>query len=164
MRRVSPLPDWLDPLFEAAEMRAVDAWAIEEQGVPSLDLMERAGAGLARVTAAAAGPGPVRVVVGKGNNGGDGLVVARLLRQEGREVDVLAAADLDGLKGDAKTNLERLPGDPPEPFEPDRLGGSRGVVAPLLGPGCGGEPREPIKGAIAAINEQDATVVACDVP
>ena len=56
--------DWLDPLFEAAEMRAADAWAIEEQGVPSLDLMERAGIGLARLTAAAARPGPVRVGVG----------------------------------------------------------------------------------------------------
>src|ERR671930_1932114 len=129
------LPDWLDPLYEAAEMRAVDRWAIEEQGVPSLDLMERAGTGLARVTAAAAGPGPVRIVVGKGNNGGDGLVVARLLRQEGREVDVLAAADLDGLKGDARTNLERLPGDPPEPFDPQRLEGSGVVVDALLGTG-----------------------------
>src|SRR4051794_12586929 len=164
MRGVSPLPDWLDPLFEAAEMRAVDAWAIEEQGVPSLDLMERAGIGLARVTAAAAGPGPARVVVGKGNNGGDGLVVARLLREEGREVDVLAAADLDGLKGDARTNLERLPGGPPEPFEADRLEGSGVIVDALLGTGFEGEPREPIKGAIAAINGQDAPVVACDVP
>src|SRR5919206_659245 len=127
-----PLPEWLDPLFEAAEMRAADAWAIEEQGVPSLDLMERAGSGLARVTAAAAGEGPIRVVVGKGNNGGDGLVVARLLRQEGREVDVLAAADLDGLEGDAKANLDRLPGDPPEPFEPERLAGSGAVVDALL--------------------------------
>ena len=41
--RSDALPGWLDPLFDAAEMRAVDAWAIEEQGVPSLDLMERAG-------------------------------------------------------------------------------------------------------------------------
>ena len=158
------LPDWLDPLFEAAEMRTADAWAIEEQGVPSLDLMERAGSGLARVTAAAAGSGPVRVVVGKGNNGGDGLVVARLLRQEGREVDVLAAADLDGLKGDAETNLERLPGEPPQAFEPDRLEGSGAIVDALLGTGFEGEPREPIRGAIAAINGQDAPVVACDVP
>ncbi len=158
------LPDWLGPLFEAAEMRAADAWAIEEQGVPSIDLMERAGVGLARVTAAAAAPGPVRVVVGKGNNGGDGLVVARLLRNEGREVDVLAAAELDGLKGDAKANLDRLPGDPPEPFEADRLEGSGVVVDALLGTGFEGEPREPIKGAIAAINGQGAPVVACDVP
>jgi ADP-dependent NAD(P)H-hydrate dehydratase / NAD(P)H-hydrate epimerase len=158
------LPDWLDPLFEAPEMRAADAWAIEEQGVPSLDLMELAGIGLARVTAAAARPGPVRVVVGKGNNGGDGLVVARLLREEGREVDVLAAADLAGLKGDAATNLERLPGDPPVQFDADRLEGSGVVVDALLGTGFEGEPREPIKGAIAAINAQDAPVVACDVP
>ena len=70
-------------------MRAADAWAIQEGGVPSLDLMERAGIGLARLTAAVSDAGPVRVVVGKGNNGGDGLVAARLLREEGREVDVL---------------------------------------------------------------------------
>src|SRR3954454_22431734 len=67
------LPDWLDPLYTAEEMRAVDKWAIEEQGVPSLDLMERAGIGLARITAELATPGrPIRVVVGKGNNGGGG--------------------------------------------------------------------------------------------
>ena len=158
------LPDWLDPLFEAAEMRASDAWAIEQQGVPSLDLMERAGAGLARVTAAASGPGPVRAVVGKGNNGGDGLVAARLLREEGREVDVLAAADREGLMGDAATNLERLPGERPEPFDRERLEGSGAVVDALLGTGFEGEPREPIRGAIAAINEQRSPVVACDVP
>ena len=110
-RRMS-LPGWLEPLYEAEEMRAADAWAIEEQGMPGLDLMERAGVGLARVTAEAARPGPVRVVCGKGNNGGDGLVVARLLREEGREVDVLAVGDLSETKGDARANLDRLPGRP----------------------------------------------------
>src|SRR3954468_7371964 len=98
------LPDRLDPLYQAAEMRAADAWAIGERDVPSLELMERAGEGLARVVARAARTGPVRVVVGKGNNGGDGLVVARLLRDDGHQVDVLAAADLAGLEGDALAN------------------------------------------------------------
>jgi hydroxyethylthiazole kinase-like uncharacterized protein yjeF len=158
------LPGWLDPLFEAAEMRAADAWAIGRQGVPSLDLMERAGIGLARVTAATARPGPVRVVVGKGNNGGDGLVVARLLREDGHEVDVLATADLGELRGDPLANLERLPGDRPEPFAPERLAGSGVVVDALLGTGFEGSPREPLRSAIAAINAQDAPVVACDVP
>jgi hydroxyethylthiazole kinase-like uncharacterized protein yjeF len=158
------LPGWLDPLFEAGEMRAADSWAIEEQGVPSLDLMERAGAGLARVTAAAAGEGPIRVVAGKGNNGGDGLVAARLLRAEGREVDVLTTAALEELRGDARENLERLPGAAPEPFAAQRLAGSGAVVDALLGTGFEGEPREPAAGAIAAINSQDAPVVACDVP
>ncbi|MGH2761339.1 MAG: NAD(P)H-hydrate dehydratase [Thermoleophilaceae bacterium] len=156
--------DWLDPLYEAAEMRAADAWATEERAVPSLDLMERAGAGLARVTAAAARPGPVRVVVGKGNNGGDGLVVARLLREDGHEVDVLAAADPGELGGDARANLERLPGAPPEPFAAERLDGSGAVVDAVLGTGFEGSPREPVASAIAALNELDAPVVACDVP
>jgi hydroxyethylthiazole kinase-like uncharacterized protein yjeF len=158
------LPDWLDPLYEAEEMRAVDRWAIEERGVPSLDLMERAGIGLARVVASVARPGPVRVVVGKGNNGGDGLVVARLLREEGREVDVLATGDLGELKGDALANLQRLPGPAPEPFDADRLAGSGAIVDAMLGTGFEGEPREPIRGAIEAINAADAPVVACDVP
>jgi hydroxyethylthiazole kinase-like uncharacterized protein yjeF len=161
---VTSLPAWLDPLFEAAEIRSADAWAIEERGVPSLDLMERAGVGLARVTAAAARPGPVRVVVGKGNNGGDGLVVARLLREEGREVDVLAVVPPSELRGDPATNLERLPGAPPEQFAPERLAGSGVVVDALLGTGFEGKPREPLASAIAAINAEDGPVVACDVP
>jgi NAD(P)H-hydrate epimerase len=156
--------DWLEPLYEAAEMRAVDAWAIEDQGVPSLHLMERAGLGLARLTAAAARPGPLRVVVGRGNNGGDGLVAARLLREDGHEVDVLAAAPLDGLRGDARVNLERLPGEQPQPFEPGRLAGSGAIVDALLGTGFEGSPREPLASAIAAINAAGAPVVACDVP
>jgi ADP-dependent NAD(P)H-hydrate dehydratase / NAD(P)H-hydrate epimerase len=140
---VSALPDWTDPLYEAVEMRAADAWAIEEQGVPEADLMERAGLGLARVTASVAAAGPVRIVVGKGNNGGDGLVAARLLREDGYEVDVL-----DGT----------------EPFERERLVGSGVVVDALLGTGFEGSPREPVASAIWAINQQDGAVVACDVP
>ena len=159
------LPGWGDPLYEAGEMRAVDTWAIEEQAVPSLDLMERAGEGLARLTTELArGPGPVRIVIGKGNNGGDGLVVARLLRQDGYEVDVLATGDVGDLGGDPAANLERLPGAAPEPWDPARLEGSSAVLDAMLGTGFEGEPREPIAGAIAAINECDAPVVACDVP
>jgi len=55
---------WLEPLPDAERMRATDAWAIEQQGVPSLDLMERAGAGLARLTADLAPEGTVAVVCG----------------------------------------------------------------------------------------------------
>ena len=146
-------------------MRAVDAWAIEEMATPSLDLMERAGAGLARAAAAAAaGDGPVCVVVGKGNNGGDGLVAARHLREDGHVVVVLAVAPLEELRGDAAVNLERLPGDPPEPFAAERLAGAGVVVDALLGTGFEGAPRDPVAAAIAAINAQPAPVVACDVP
>src|SRR3954468_24443880 len=145
-------------------MRAADKHAIEEAGVPSLDLMERAGAGLARVVAQAAGAGPIRIVIGKGNNGGDGLVVARLLREEGHEVDVLAVGNPDELQGDAQANLDRLPGAPPLDFDPARLQGSGAIVDAMLGTGFEGEPREPVKSAIEAINDAGCPVIACDVP
>ena len=83
---------WLEPLFDAAGMGGTDRWAIEERGIPSLDLMEVAGAALARETELrlqGSDRTPVRIVCGKGNNGGDGLVAARLLRDGGHRVDVL---------------------------------------------------------------------------
>jgi NAD(P)H-hydrate epimerase len=154
------LPDWLEPLPDAELMRATDRWAIEEQGVPSLDLMERAGEGLARLAASVAGGGPVVVVCGKGNNGGDGLVVGRILRAQGLDVRVLL---LDPeLKGDAAANLERV-GEWSD-FEPSRLDGAAVVVDAVLGTGFEGEPREPALGAIEAMNACEAPVVAADVP
>jgi NAD(P)H-hydrate epimerase len=153
---------WLDPLPVAEEMRATDAWAIEEVGIPSLDLMERAGEGLAHVVARHGPRGRVVVVCGKGNNGGDGLVAARILRQTGREVEVLAVAPTDELRGDAAEQLRRLPGDPPRPFEAGRLQDAGVIVDALLGTGATGPPREPA--VIEGMNAAGAPIVAADVP
>jgi NAD(P)H-hydrate epimerase len=163
------LPGWLDPLFDAEEMGAADRFASEERGVPSLELMERAGEGLARAVEdavdASGRSGCIRVVVGKGNNGGDGLVAARVLRERGRTVEVLSIGGLDELRGDAAENRDRLPGDPPrEGVDADRLAGSAAVVDALLGTGFADAPRDPAASAIAAMNALDAPVVACDVP
>ena len=89
---MSTLPAWLEALPDAQTMREVDRWAIEDRGVASLELMERAGGGVVRALERLAPDGPVTVVCGKGNNGGDGLVVARLLRESGRPVTVVCAA------------------------------------------------------------------------
>jgi hydroxyethylthiazole kinase-like uncharacterized protein yjeF len=161
---VTNLPDWLDPLPDAAEQRALDTWAIEERGIPGIELMERAGSGLAEVVSEHALSGPITVVCGKGNNGGDGFVCARLLRERGREVHVLLLGSVDELQGDAATNCQRLPGEPPQPFEANRLNGSAAIVDAILGTGFSGEAREPAKTAIEAINQSEATVIACDVP
>jgi len=159
------LPGWLDPLPDAARQRAADEWAIEQQHVPSLDLMERAGTGLARLVEDVVPDGRIAVVVGKGNNGGDGLVAARLLREAGRGVDVLAVGAMEELRGDPKANLERLPGAAPRAFAPEALDGCAGAVDALLGTGFSGEPRDPIKGAIAALEAREGLgVVAADVP
>ncbi len=160
------LPDWLGPLPDAAEQRALDEWAIHERGIPGLTLMERAGTGLAELVGELAPRGRLAIVCGKGNNGGDGFVAARLLRELGREVDVLTLYPADELQGDAKTNFEQLPGPAAETFDAARLAGTDGVVDAILGTGFSGAPREPSAGAIDAINgvADTSVVIACDVP
>ena len=161
------LPDWLGPLPGAAEQRALDEWAIGERGIPGLDLMERAGEGLTNLVCELAPTGTIAVVCGKGNNGGDGLVAARLLRVLGRDVRVLLLAAPEELRGDARTNCERLPGAPPERFDSAALSGVDAIVDAILGTGFSGEPRDPVATAIAAMNAAagaGAVVVACDVP
>jgi hydroxyethylthiazole kinase-like uncharacterized protein yjeF len=170
---VDSLPDWLTPLLDAETMRAVDRWAIEEQGVPSLDLMERAGAGVTRIVERLAPDGAVVVVCGKGNNGGDGLVVARLLREAGRSVTVVCAAPPGDFTGDARVNLERLPGEAPIELTQDCARAEQAIaqasmtVDALLGTGFQGQPRGAVGEAIEAVNALRATgapVVSVDVP
>ena len=133
---MSAIPDWCEPLPDARQMRAIDRWAIEERGVLSLELMERAGTAVARAVERLAPDGPVAVVCGKGNNGGDGLVAARLLRQAGRGVTVLSVALLDQLTGDAAENLARLPGE--APLMPGVWGAGAGAGAgAAVGEGAG---------------------------
>ncbi len=165
------LPPWLDPLYTAEQMRAVDAWTIETAGVPGLELMELAGASVARAALEPAPEGPIVVVCGKGNNGGDGLVAARHLRdQRDRlgdkpvEVTVLGAAD--DLAPDARTNLERLPGDATHGLDTELIGRAGVVVDALLGTGAGGAPRGDVGAAVQAIQQRGpaARVIAVDIP
>ncbi len=162
------LPGWLEPLPDPEEQRSLDEWAIGELGIPGGELMERAGAGLAGLVDEIVPSGRVAVVCGKGNNGGDGFVTARLLRDRGREVDVLTLAPTAELRGDARANAERLPGDPPRPFAASALANARAIVDAILGTGFAGAPREEAASAIEAINaaagREGANVIACDIP
>ncbi len=97
----------------AMQMAAIDRETIDGGHVPSLELMERAGSGMARIIGerfpASAPPPAVAVCCGKGNNGGDGLVVARHLAERGCRVTVLLLAPPEALSPDARTNHDRLP-------------------------------------------------------
>ncbi len=157
------MESWLRPLYDAEGMRGVDRWAIGEVGVPSLELMEAAGRAVAEAVAELAPQGPVRVVCGKGNNGGDGFVAARLLREMGFEVEVLLLWPAAELQGDAAVSYERLGSGFLEGDPAHRLAGSGAIVDAIFGTGFKGPPQEPAGSAIRAINDSGAPVVACDI-
>jgi len=160
------MESWLEPLHDAETMRAVDSWAIQDVGVPSLELMEAAGRALADAAERSARMGPVRIVCGKGNNGGDGLVAARHLAEAGHEVDVLLLWPADELSQDSNANLGRFGGTVRElaPGEATAALAASGVVVDaIFGTGFSGSPRDPAASAIEAMNECGAPVVAADI-
>lgn len=165
------LPHYLEPLYRADEMRAVDKWAIETAGVPGLELMELAGAAVARAAFEPSPEGPIVVVCGKGNNGGDGLVAARMLREQrdrlgDKQVEVMLLGCRDELSADARANLDRLPGDPPVALDTDLIARAGVIVDALLGTGAGGAPRGEFATAVQAIRARAAAarVIAVDIP
>src|SRR5213592_3749258 len=98
-------------ILNAAQMREADRFTIEEIGIPSLVLMENAGRQVVSAMEAAFESrlnGRVAVLCGRGNNGGDGFVVARTLMQRGVEVAVYLLGRVADVRGDARTNLEIL--------------------------------------------------------
>ncbi len=164
-------------LLTADQVRELDRQAIEEIGIPGVVLMENAGRGAAELINDGYGdlwPGPVLVVAGKGNNGGDGFVIARHLMNMGWDVITVALAPQEAIKGDAAINLEvllRSEGEvffAPEQQElaeffencyPPEL-----VVDALLGTGLASEVLGSYALAIDWINASGLPVVAVDVP
>ena len=159
----APLPDWLEPLYGAEQMRATDRWAIEERGVPSLDLMERAGAGLALQTDRLVPRGPIAIVCGKGNNGGDGLVAGRLLRELRRTVRILLLAEPPEYQRRRGGEPERAWRARTSRSTPHALGDAAVVVDAIFGTGFDGEPRGAAADAIEAIAVLDVPVVSADI-
>src|SRR5438270_13560370 len=97
-------------IVTAEEMREIDRRTSAEFGVPSLTVMENAGSAVANFCLREYPEAKtVGVICGKGNNGGDGLVVARKLYEAGKDVQVLLLAEPQEVKGDAAEMLKRLP-------------------------------------------------------
>ncbi len=160
-------------IVTAAEMRAIDSATSERFGVPSLTLMENAGAAVAEhswLTHNAAR----RIVIfcGKGNNGGDGFVAARRLHQKGKTVQVILLADPTTLRGDAAAMYGKLPVaaiivHSSEELKSDRVRLSLPAdlyLDAILGTGF----KPPVTGlyadAIALLNAAQAPVIAVDIP
>src|SRR5271170_3849634 len=161
-------------ILTAQEMRETDQLTTEQFGVPSLTLMEKAGSAVAHFVL---GEFPehrkITVLCGKGNNGGDGFVAARVLADAGLAVTVLLLGDPADLKGDAKAMFARLPHAPI--LAKDEAAFDTEPVRALLEStelfldavvGTGFQP--PLRGVAAAlaerVNQLDVPVVAVDLP
>src|SRR5271157_6161187 len=163
-------------LVTAAEMRELDRRAIAEVGIPSLVLMENAGRTTYQVLRREFPvlSGEAAVLAGRGNNGGDGFVVARYLANAGTPVAVFLLGRRDQVGGDARVNLEILAHQGLEVVEVleeshlqavlDRLARAGLIVDALLGTGL----NSPVTGLLASliqqVNHLKRPVLAVDLP
>jgi ADP-dependent NAD(P)H-hydrate dehydratase / NAD(P)H-hydrate epimerase len=159
-------------------MRQVDERAIRELGIPGSTLMENAGRGAADAALAwlaeqkrASRASRVVIVCGKGGNGGDGFVMARHLKRRGVRCEVIVAADVEDIRGDAATKLRELRKVGIRPVTladagalAPALARADLVVDALLGTGVRGDIEGPVAAAIQAINTAGRPVLALDVP
>ena len=150
------------------QSREVDRRAIEDYGMTGLVLMENAGRGVVDTLEELGIAGPVVILCGKGNNGGDGFVIARHLEIRGYECRVILLYPSDELTGDALTNFNILRhSDVPivdwQSLDRNNLNADW-LLDAMLGTGASGEPRSPVKEAIEWMNDQSAKKLAVDVP
>jgi len=151
------------------QVREVDRRAFDEYGLSGLVLMENAGRNSAELLRSIGIAGRVVICCGKGNNGGDGFVIARHLENAGVDVRVLLCVPPSSLTGDAATNFGVLQRSrtplvlPPIDWVPE-LADADWIVDALLGTGTQGTLREPYISAVAAINGSNRRVFAVDLP
>lgn len=152
------------------QARRLDRLAVEVYGLPSVVLMENAGRGSTDVLCRLGVAGPVVICAGRGNNGGDGFVVARHLDLRGYAVRVLLADDPARLAGDAALNYRVLEAGGVSIRRVDpaslaaELAAADWIVDALLGTGATGEPRPPLDVIIDAVNRAHRKVLAVDLP
>jgi hydroxyethylthiazole kinase-like uncharacterized protein yjeF len=164
-------------VLTAVQMQQVDRQTIDDIGIPGVVLMENAGRGVAEeIVRRFSWAGSLRALImaGKGNNGGDGYVIARHLLNKGWDVQTLILAERDAIKGDAAVNLSALENCGGQVvFAPNAevlesflatVGESSVLVDALFGTGLA----KPVQGlslqAVEWLNQQSSPVVAVDIP
>lgn len=166
-------PDRFPPLSRT-EVREVDRRAAEKCQLSGLVLMENAGRGAAELLLRLGVNGRVIICAGKGNNGGDGFVIARHLAIAGIDARVLLFCQPDELSGDGAANYRVLQstgeagivmGASPHPEQlRQELAAGEWIVDALLGTGAVGPLRQPYPTVITAINDAKKRVLAVDLP
>jgi len=164
-------------LVTASQMQELDRRTIEEGGIPGIVLMENAGRGAAELLVRSfpeARTGSIAILAGRGNNGGDGFVIARHLKNWGIQVKVYLFSSIDEVKGDAGTNLRSWLAMGGELVEVVFKGDFAGVkkefskaslmVDAIFGTGLHAEVKGFLKDTISFINALPQPVMAVDIP
>ncbi|KIQ33895.1 MULTISPECIES: bifunctional ADP-dependent NAD(P)H-hydrate dehydratase/NAD(P)H-hydrate epimerase [Pseudomonas syringae group] len=155
-------PELPDALYSAAQVRDLDARLIAA-GTPGFELMQRAAHATWRaIRRRWPEASELTVLAGRGNNAGDGYLVASLAHKTGWQVRVLAVGDPAALKGDAALAYAAASGVNIQPWANQAMAGI--VVDALLGTGLQGDVRDPYRSAIEAINASGLPVAAVDIP
>jgi hydroxyethylthiazole kinase-like uncharacterized protein yjeF len=149
-------------VLTVSEMMRADEAAIAA-GTSGFRLMQRAGEAVARVAAELAPTGPILVVAGRGNNGGDGFIAARALATAGRDVSVILLCDPQTLKGDAALAAAEWKG-AVLPCSPDAIGRPSLIIDALFGAGLDREVKGDPHAVIEAMNANGAPILSVDLP
>ncbi|HEX3357972.1 MAG TPA: NAD(P)H-hydrate epimerase [Tepidisphaeraceae bacterium] len=154
-----------------AQVREIDRLAIEQYLIPGIVLMENASrnaADLAYEMLRGETDGQVLILCGGGNNGGDGLAIARHLHNRGFEISIALTTDAKDYKGDAliNFNIAREIGLPIAPADVDHIRASKAklIIDAIFGTGLNRPPREPFGQIVEAVQSSRKPVLAIDVP
>ncbi len=153
-------------ILTGTQIREADRYTMQQESIESIDLMERASETIAQWIAQHVEPDvPLCFLIGKGNNGGDGLAVARILSRAGYLCEVYRLFEVEQLSPDCRTNLERLPATVSvRPFSPSVCFAEGVIVDALLGSGVHGRVEGVLAEAIDWINRQGVRVLSIDLP
>lgn len=153
--------------LKASEIKVIDRFTIEEVGIPSMVLMERAALAVSEKLQKYYPESAFLIFCGTGNNGGDGLALARILHQANRQVEVVLIGDFPHASEETTAQLKiiRALNIPErESCSADEVESGRIIIDALFGIGLNRAIENPYLEAVCAINSSGAEVVALDIP
>lgn len=152
-------------ILTGTQIKEADRYTIVHEPISSIDLMERASNAIAEwICNNISKTSPLLFLIGKGNNGGDGLAVARILFHAGYDCSVYLPFEKEQLTSECAVNLERLPSYIERVTDIKRISNKHILIDSLLGTGVEGTLKEPLLSIIENVNSSPNQVISIDLP
>lgn len=156
----------MEPVVTAAQMKAIDTFTIEEIGIPSLVLMERASLEIAKMIVKNYEKKKIIIVCGTGNNGGDGIAIGRILHLKGYDVEIVLVGKMNQASDQTKTQIKiaRQLNMSIQLEDLKDIGKDALIIDAIFGIGLNREIDTHYEDIINSINQSYATIVSVDIP